>query len=110
MNNTQVIIIGGIIGGAIALFVFIFVFWKLWKNNQANRTSISSTSTNPRRSTDYGRTSISSTPRWSTDSGTKTERTISSLTDNETYTDNPNPDNKGGKYRRNKRKKRYLKN
>lgn len=95
MNNTQVIIIGGIIGGAIALFVFIFVFWKLWKNNQANRTSISSTSTNP---------------RWSTDTGTRTERTISSLTDNETYTENPNPDNKGGKYRRNKRKKKYLKN
>jgi heme/copper-type cytochrome/quinol oxidase subunit 1 len=102
MNNKQIIIIGGIIVGAFALLVFIFVFWKLWKNNQANGTSISSTSTNPRRST----TSISSTPRWSKD----TERTISALTDTNEYTKYPNPDNKGGKYRRTKRKKRYLKN
>ena len=107
MNNKQIIIIGGIIVGAVALLVFIFVFWKLWKNTQTNRISINSTSTNPRRS--LGRTSIS-TPRRSTDSGTGTERTISALSDDNTYTDDPNPYNKGGKYRRNKRKKRYLKN
>ena len=56
--------------GAFALLVFIFVFWKLWKNNQANGTS------------------ISSTPRWSED----TERTISALTDTNEYTKYPNPD------------------
>jgi hypothetical protein len=87
MNNKQIIIIGGIIiVGAVALLVFIVVSWKLWKNKQAN-------------------ISISSTPRWSTDSGT-----ISALTDDNTYTDDPNPYNYGGKHRRNKRKKRYLKN
>lgn len=74
-NQTIGYIIGGSLTG-IALLVFIFVFRKLWKNNQHDDRS----------------------------------STISSLTDNNSYSEDPNPNNKGGKHRRNKRKKRYLKN